>query len=134
MIKLPQPNSRQRAIAGHQGGTGGTSGAGHQGEAARAGHQGRVARQDETAGLESGLSIASYPLGGVLAYGLIGWLVATLIHASWPIPIGMVLGLAIGTAYVIYRYGTETGRARAEAALAKAQARKADHNNPPKGD
>jgi hypothetical protein len=121
MIKLPQANSRQRAVVGHQG-------ADHQG----VGHQG-VGHQTGAAGLEVGLSIASYPLGGVLAYGLIGWLVATLIHASWPIPIGMVLGLAIGTAYVIYRYGTETGRVRAEAALA-ARARKDKANNPPKGD
>jgi F0F1-type ATP synthase assembly protein I len=106
MIKLPQPNGRQRAIAGQSGTAG--------------------------AGLDNGISIASYPIGGVVAYGLLGWLVATLIHASWPIPVGMVLGLAIGTAYVIYRYGTETGRIRAEKALASKNNSK--NNNPPKGD
>jgi ATP synthase protein I len=127
MIKLP--NSRQQAVAG-QGVQGNASA--HQGNASG---QQRQGNHSGGAGLEAGLSIASYPLGGVLAYGLIGWLVATLIHTSWPIPVGMVLGLAIGTAYVIYRYGTETGKVRAEAALA-ARASKVGrkNNNPPKGD
>ena len=53
--------------------------------------------------------MAGYPIGGVAAYGLIGWLVSTLIHAEWPIPAGMLIGLVIGTGYVIYRYGTKAG-------------------------
>jgi F0F1-type ATP synthase assembly protein I len=122
-MRLPTPNDRQRALAGQN--TSANGGA---------------------AGLETGLSVASYPIGGVVAYGLIGWLVGKAIHAGWPTPAGMILGLMIGTAYVIYRYGTKTGTERAAEALAKANAKaKAKSgqrlqeqytsiNNPPKGD
>lgn len=82
MIKLPQPNSRQRALAGNR-----------------------------AEGLENGVSMASYPIAGVVAYGLIGWLISHFIHAMWPIPVGMLIGLALSTGYVIYRYGTKAGSA-----------------------
>lgn len=99
-MRLPTPNDRQRALAAHN-----TSAAGG------------------AAGLETGLSVASYPIGGIVAYGFIGWLVGKAIHAGWPLPAGMILGLAIGTAYIIYRHGTKTGSERASAATAKATAR-----------
>jgi ATP synthase protein I len=85
-MRLPQANDRQRVIASNR-----------------------------AAGLETGISVASYPIGGVVAYGLIGWLIATLIHAEWPIPAGMLVGLAIGTGYVIYRYGTQAGSTHKDA-------------------
>lgn len=81
-MRLPQANDRQRALAGDRG-----------------------------AGLEAGMSMASYPIAGVVAYGLIGWLVSHFIHATWPIPVGMLVGLALSTGYVIYRYGTKAGSA-----------------------
>jgi F0F1-type ATP synthase assembly protein I len=97
-MRLPTPNDRQRALAG--------------------GHD-----TSHAEGLETGLSVASYPLGGIVAYGLIGWLIGRAIHASWLLPAGMILGLAIGTAYVIYRYGTQAGSERASAARAKTTAK-----------
>jgi ATP synthase protein I len=109
MIKLPQPNSRQRALAGQQ--SAGQPGAAQPG----IGQQGIG---QPGAGMESGISIASYPIGGIVAYGLIGWGIDRAIHASWVLPLGMLLGLVIGTAYVIYRYGTEKGRVNAAEASA----------------
>jgi F0F1-type ATP synthase assembly protein I len=76
-MRLPETNDRQRAMAA----------------AGRA------------QGLETGMQVSSYLIGGLVAYGLIGWLIGYLIHASWPVPAGMLLGLAISTGYVIYRYG-----------------------------
>jgi hypothetical protein len=113
-MRLPTPNDRQRTLAGRA--TGRTTG--------RA--TGRTGADQDTgpmAGLESGLNVASYPIGGVAAYGLIGWLIGRVIHASWPLPAGMIFGLVLGTAYLIYRYGTKTGAERAEAAIAKAKAK-----------
>jgi F0F1-type ATP synthase assembly protein I len=99
-MRLPTPNDRQRALAAHN-----------------------TSAEGGAAGLETGLSVASYPIGGIVAYGFIGWLVGKAIHAGWPLPAGMILGLAIGTAYIIYRHGTKTGSERASAATAKATAK-----------
>jgi F0F1-type ATP synthase assembly protein I len=82
-MRVPTTNDRQRAIA-----------------------------QNRAAGLDTGLNVTGYMIGGLVAYGLIGWLIGHLIHASWPVPAGMLLGLMISTGYVIYRYGTATGVAR----------------------
>ena len=104
-MRLPQANDRQRAIAGLTSGRTSDRTSGRTAGRTTGGSAGRGA------GIETGVSVASYPLGGVVAYGLIGWLIAWLIHASWPIPAGMIFGLAIGTGYVIYRYGTKAGSA-----------------------
>jgi ATP synthase protein I len=58
-------------------------------------------------GLGTGWTVFSYMISGLVAYGAIGWGIGKVIHAEWPFPAGMILGLAISVGYVIYRYGRQ---------------------------
>jgi ATP synthase protein I len=58
-------------------------------------------------GLETGWTIMSYLLGGMLAYGGIGWLVGRAVHNSMIFPIGMLAGLVISLVYIVYRFGKQ---------------------------
>lgn len=75
-MRLPQANDRQRVIASNR-----------------------------SAGLDIGVSVSSYMIGGLIAYGFIGWLIGKVAHVGWTFPAGMLVGLVISTAYVIHRYG-----------------------------
>ena len=81
-MRVPTTNDRQRALA-----------------------QGRAQ------GLDTGWNVTSYLIGGMIAYGFIGWLIGRGLHAGWPLPVGMLVGLAISTTYVIYRYGRQQPQA-----------------------
>jgi hypothetical protein len=55
-----------------------------------------------------------YLVAGVLFYGLVGWVLSLLLHASYWIPIGILVGAALGMFMVFHRYRfqgghTETG-------------------------
>jgi ATP synthase protein I len=65
----------------------------------------------------SGWDVVSYLIAGLLAYGGIGWVVAHFTHVSLFFPIGMLIGLAISTGWIVYKYG-----------------RPHQLGNPPKGD
>ena len=71
----------------------------------------RVNKVDEAEmralGLGTGWTVFSYMISGLVAYGAIGWGIGKLVHAEWPFPVGMILGLAISVGYVIYRYGRQ---------------------------
>jgi hypothetical protein len=71
----------------------------------------RVNKVDEAEmralGLGTGWTVFSYMISGLVAYGAIGWGIGKVIHAEWPFPAGMILGLAISVGYVIYRYGRQ---------------------------
>ena len=57
-------------------------------------------------GIGTGYTVISYLLGGIIAYGAIGWLIGRwtgLTHIL--LPAGMLLGLAVSTGWIIYRYG-----------------------------
>jgi len=56
-------------------------------------------------GLDAGWTMASYMISGLIAYGLIGWLLARFTHVQVLFPVGMLFGIAVSTGYVIYRYG-----------------------------
>jgi hypothetical protein len=56
-------------------------------------------------GLSTGWTIFSYMISGLAAYGAIGWGIGKAVHATWPFPAGMMVGLAISVGFVIYRYG-----------------------------
>jgi F0F1-type ATP synthase assembly protein I len=58
-------------------------------------------------GISAGLSIMSYPVAGMIAYGVIGWLIGKAVHISLLGPIGMLVGLGISLGYVIHRYGRQ---------------------------
>ena len=58
-------------------------------------------------GIGVGWTVFSYLVAVMVAYGAIGWLVGRAIHASWPFPVGMLVGLGISIGYIIYRYGRQ---------------------------
>jgi ATP synthase protein I len=76
-----------------------------------------------TAGVDDGLtmgtgwSVFSYLISGLLAYGGIGWVIGHFTHVALFFPIGMLVGLAISTGWIVYKYG-----------------RPHQQGNPPKGD
>ena len=51
------------------------------------------------------MTVFSYLLAGMLAYGGLGWLIAHLTGISLIFPLGMLFGLALTITVVIYRYG-----------------------------
>ena len=56
----------------------------------------------------AGMTIVSYLIAGIAAYGLIGWLIGRAVHAPVLAVIGMLAGLGISLSLVIYRYGRST--------------------------
>lgn len=58
-------------------------------------------------GLETGWTVTSYLIGGMAAYGGIGWLIGRAVHISMLFPIGMLVGLAISLVYIVYRFGRQ---------------------------
>jgi hypothetical protein len=55
-----------------------------------------------------GMTITSYLVSGLLAYGLIGWLIGRAVHLPILTAAGMLIGLAISMSLIIYRYGRST--------------------------
>jgi hypothetical protein len=53
----------------------------------------------------AGWTIFSYLIAGMVVYGLIGWLVATVTHMSVLLPLGALAGLVVATAGIVYKYG-----------------------------
>ena len=56
----------------------------------------------------AGMTITSYLISGLLAYGLIGWLIGRAVHLPILTAVGMLIGLGISMALIIYRYGRST--------------------------
>ncbi len=52
-----------------------------------------------------GWSIFSYLIAGMVAYGLIGWLVAWLTHVPVLLPVGALVGLVFAVGGVVWKYG-----------------------------
>ena len=52
-----------------------------------------------------GWSIFSYLIAGMVAYGLIGWLVAWLTHIPVLLPVGALVGLVFALGGVVWKYG-----------------------------
>ena len=79
--------------------------------------------QDSRAeGLDTGWTVFSYLIGGMIAYGAIGWLIGRAVHIGLLFPLGMLAGLAISLGYVIYRFGRqESFREAAEASQTRRQ-------------
>jgi F0F1-type ATP synthase assembly protein I len=64
-----------------------------------------AAAEGRAEGLNIGWTVFSYLLSGMAAYGIIGWLIGRALHLSLLFPIGMLIGLGISIAFIIYRYG-----------------------------
>ena len=56
-------------------------------------------------GQNVGMTVFSYLLAGMVAYGGLGWLIAHWTGLSLLFPLGMLFGLALTIWLVIYRYG-----------------------------
>jgi F0F1-type ATP synthase assembly protein I len=66
-----------------------------------------IAAEGRAQGLDIGWTVFGYLAAGMLAYGLIGWLIGRAVHVSLLFPIGMLIGLAISVGFIIYRYGKQ---------------------------
>ncbi len=52
-----------------------------------------------------GYAVFGYLVSGMVAYGLVGWLVSSLTHWAPAIPIGALAGLVLAIVGVFYKYG-----------------------------
>jgi F0F1-type ATP synthase assembly protein I len=68
------------------------------------------AAEDRAQGLETGWTMASYMISGLIGYGLIGWLLAKFTHVQFLFPAGLLLGVVVSVGFVIYRYGRSEKR------------------------
>jgi F0F1-type ATP synthase assembly protein I len=59
----------------------------------------------EMAGMDQGMRVLSYLIGGILLYGGLGWLGDHYLGTRFLVPIGIVLGAAGGCYVIIRRYG-----------------------------
>jgi F0F1-type ATP synthase assembly protein I len=66
-----------------------------------------AAAEGRAQGLDIGWTVSGYLVSGMLAYGLIGWLIGRAVHVSLLLPVGMLAGLAISIGFIIYRYGVQ---------------------------
>ena len=76
-------------------------------EASRWASARNTAAEGRAQGLDVGWTVSGYLISGMLAYGIIGWLVGRAVHVSLLLPIGMLVGLAISIGFIIYRYGRQ---------------------------
>lgn len=53
--------------------------------------------------MRDGYTFLSYLIGGMALYGLIGWLVGRWTGLPVLFPVGMLTGLALGVALIIFR-------------------------------
>jgi ATP synthase protein I len=72
----------------------------------------RAAAEGRAQGLDTGWAVVSYLIGGMIAYGGIGWLIGRAVHVSLLFPVGMLVGMAISIGYIIHRYGRQGAAAR----------------------
>lgn len=52
-----------------------------------------------------GWSIFSYLISGMVVYGLVGWLLAWLVHIPVLVPVGALVGLVFAIGGVVWKYG-----------------------------
>ena len=71
-----------------------------------------TAAENRAKGLDIGWTVSGYMFSGMLAYGLIGWLIGRAVHLSLLLPVGMLVGLAISIGFIIYRYGVQGAAAQ----------------------
>ena len=71
-----------------------------------------AAAEGRAQGLDIGWTVSGYMFSGMLAYGLIGWLIGRAVHVSLLLPVGMLVGLAISIGFIIYRYGVQGAAAQ----------------------
>ena len=60
-------------------------------------------------GMNQGLQVLSYLIAGIGVYGLLGWLGDHFLGTGFLLPLGIVLGAALGIYVVIKRFSAELG-------------------------
>jgi|GEM_PF-255910 F0F1-type ATP synthase assembly protein I len=84
----------------------------------------RAAAEGRAQGIDTGWAVFSYLIGGMLAYGGIGWLIGRAVHVPLLFPAGMLVGMAISIGYIIHRYGRGDSHGRGDSR---------GHGSPPSG-
>ena len=67
--------------------------------------QPRLQGGEKTDGMNQGMRVLSYLISGVAVYGLLGWLGDHYLGTSFLLPVGIVLGAALGVFVIIRRFG-----------------------------
>jgi F0F1-type ATP synthase assembly protein I len=52
----------------------------------------------------TGWAVVSYLIGGMVLYGGIGWLIGRWTHIAALLPIGLLLGIGLSLALIIFRF------------------------------
>ena len=68
---------------------------------------GRGSKHDPDPGMPregTGWAVVSYLIGGMVLYGGIGWLIGRWTHIDALFPIGLLLGIGLSLALVIFRF------------------------------
>ena len=65
----------------------------------------RLQRSAKSAGMDIGMRVLSYLIAGVAFYGLLGWLGDHFLGTGFLLPIGIVVGAALGCYVIIRRFG-----------------------------
>ena len=65
----------------------------------------RLQRSAKSAGMDIGMRVLSYLIGGVALYGFLGWLGDHFLGTGFLLPIGIVVGAALGCYVIIRRFG-----------------------------
>jgi len=55
----------------------------------------------------TGWAIVSYLIGGMALYGGIGWLIGRWTHIAVLFPIGLLLGMGLALAMIIFRFARQ---------------------------
>ena len=60
-------------------------------------------------GMNQGLQVLSYLIAGIGVYGFLGWLADHFLGTGFLLPLGIVVGAALGIYVVIKRFTAEPG-------------------------
>jgi ATP synthase protein I len=64
-------------------------------------------RSAEAEGLDQGITVLTYLIGGVAFYGLLGWLGDHFLHTHFLLPIGIIAGAGLAVYTIIKRFGQQ---------------------------
>lgn len=65
----------------------------------------RLQRSAKSAGMDVGMRVLSYLIGGVALYGFLGWLGDHFLGTGFLLPTGIIVGAALGCYVIIRRFG-----------------------------
>jgi F0F1-type ATP synthase assembly protein I len=76
---------------------------------------------ESSAGLNQGMRVLSYLIGGVVLYGFLGWVGDRYLHTTFLLPVGIVGGAALAIFVIIRRFGQVDGTTIDELAALRRQ-------------